>query len=74
MQINTIFNIDDNVRIKPLDLIGKIRGINVDRCGVRYDVKYFYSGEYKYCYFEEYDLIKMDDIETGIGFASNLRK
>ena len=57
MEISTVFDLGQKVRIKPLeDIEGRIQNIRVDRLGIRYEVKYYYNAK------EEYALLEEDEI------------
>jgi len=71
MDIKTAFEIEQIVDILPLDLVGTIEEINIDRKGVRYNVKYYYYMEAKYSYFTEKEL-KAREVTEYNGFLSNM--
>lgn len=52
-----IFNIGSKVKVKDLNISGKISGISIDSSQmITYQVSYFYNMEKKQCYFEADDL------------------
>ena len=70
MRIQTKYNIGDAVRVEALDLKGTISRFGYDRAGLQYEVKYLYSGELKYLWCEEADLISLAT-EDKVGFLVN---
>lgn len=64
---NFIFNIGSKVKVKDLDIKGKISGLHVDLGqNITYRVTYFYNMDRKEVYFEadELELIEGNDEKT----------
>lgn len=73
MNVKTKFNLEQVVNILPLDLLGTIEEINIDRKGVRYYTKYYCYMEAKYGYFSESELEKKEVTKT-CGYLANLEE
>ena len=56
------FNLGDKVKIKPLDIKGKIIGIFITKEEITYRCKYYFNSEEKTLYFESEDLELIDNI------------
>jgi len=50
------FALGDRVKIKELELFGKITILEVNKRGICYEVRYFWNGEGKAAYFYEDEL------------------
>lgn len=64
---NFIFNIGSKVKVKDLNICGKISALFVDSSGsITYRVRYFYNMEAKEVYFEadELELVDKEDDKT----------
>jgi len=48
--------INDQVTIIELERPGVVVGAIMDRTGLRYDVRYFWDGNAKFCYFYDWEL------------------
>lgn len=71
MKVETTFDLNDKVKILPLDFNGKVVSICIDSRGTRYNCKYYVSGKAEYEYFDNEELEKLKDIDMGLGFANN---
>jgi hypothetical protein len=56
MKHNIKFNIDDKVKIVPLNCDGIILSIWIVRSGITYETRYFLNGELKTTYFYDHEL------------------
>ena len=52
MKVETTFDLNDKVKILPLDFNGKVVSICIDSRGTRYNCKYYVSGKAEYEYFD----------------------
>lgn len=56
MKIETKFNINDAVKIEPLNIEGDIKCITFDKSNISYRVKYYINNEQKIEWFDENEL------------------
>ncbi len=62
------FKIHDKVKIKELNLTGRIKAIYIDSDGISYSIRFFKDGDPKTTYFYSDELEKMDNVKGGIGY------
>ena len=61
MNITTDFNIDDEIKIKALNLKGRVIAVRVNTFGLEIYVKYYSNNDMKYDYFFEDELEHVKD-------------
>lgn len=62
--VNVSFNIGDKVKVKELNIKGKVSGIYIDAAEVSYKVRYFFESKPQEVYFCDYELEKVIEDET----------
>jgi hypothetical protein len=63
-----IFNIKDKVKIKELDIKGRVCGIYLSEDEISYQIRYIYNGDPKTVYFYDDKLELIDDKLKSVGF------
>ena len=65
---NFIFNLNDKVKVKDLNIKGRICGIYIGRNIIEYHVRYFSAGKAETSYFEPDELELITNEAIGLGF------
>lgn len=65
MKIETKFDINQTIEIKPLNIKGTIKGISLNSCEISYRVKYYLNSEQKIEWFDEVELIESTTNKIG---------
>jgi hypothetical protein len=64
------FNISDKVKIKELNVVGRVKAIYIDSEGLSYSVRYFHNFDLKTVYFLSDELEMVDEFKKKeIGFS-----
>jgi hypothetical protein len=67
-----VFNIGDRVKIKELNIKGKVMGIYISPSRVTYEIRYFYEGKPQDIYFEHSELEIVEDEELSNPLFNNV--
>jgi hypothetical protein len=69
---NFVYNIGDRVRIRDLDIKGRVSGIYITKEEITYNIRYFHNNEPKNIYFNSSELELIPSEEVPLGFNKRL--